>query len=81
MLGAQAPGADIHLLFLAVHYDGNAMDIGQPAPLGVLLGVAYAGTVLSTLTANITFHTILRIFRYKLHILPRNNKLDKTAEF
>jgi len=41
VLGAQAAGAEVHLLGLAVNHDGHGVDIGRPLPVGVALGVAY----------------------------------------
>ena len=51
MLIAQAPGAQVELLRLAVNGDGNRVDIGQPAPVGAPLGVAHIMTELRGLAA------------------------------
>jgi hypothetical protein len=41
VLGAQAAGAEVHPFRLALYGDGDGVDIGRPAPIGVALGVAY----------------------------------------
>ena len=40
MLVAQASGAQVKPFWLAVYNDGGWMDIGYPAAIGVVLGVA-----------------------------------------
>ena len=44
MLGAQASGAQIKALLLAVDSDGSRVDIGGPAPVGPALGMAHIMT-------------------------------------
>ena len=44
MLGAQASGAEVKALFLAVNSNGGRVDIGDPAPVGPALGMAYIMT-------------------------------------
>lgn len=56
ILGAETPGADVDFLLSTVYDDCGSMNIGQPAPLGMFLGVAYAITKLSSLATDITFH-------------------------
>ena len=56
-LGAQAPGAQIKPLRLAVHGDGDRVDIGYPASVGVALGVADVVTELGDFAAYFAFHS------------------------
>jgi hypothetical protein len=56
ILGAETPGADIDFLRSTVYHDCGSMNIGQPAPLGMFLGVAYAITKLSSLATDSTLH-------------------------
>lgn len=56
ILGAETSGADVDLLLSTVYHDCGSMNIGQPAPLGMFLRVAYAITKLSSLATDITLH-------------------------
>jgi len=56
ILGAQAPGTQVEPLYLAVHGNGDRVDIGRPASVGVALGVADAVAELGDFTAYIAFH-------------------------
>jgi len=56
ILGAETPGADIDFLLSTVYDDCGSMNIGQPAPLGMFLRVAYAITELNSLATDITLH-------------------------
>jgi len=40
MLGAQAPGAQVKSFWLTIYSDGGRVNIGQPATVGVALGMA-----------------------------------------
>ncbi len=40
MLGAQASGAQVEALRLTVNQDGGRVNIGQPATVGMSLGMA-----------------------------------------
>ena len=53
ILIAQAAGAEVKLLRLAVNHDGSGMDIGRPAPVGMALGMADVRTVNGSFPANI----------------------------
>lgn len=44
MLGAQAAGTQVDVLFPSINSDGNRVDIGSPAPVGAALGMAYIMT-------------------------------------
>ena len=46
MLGAQAPGAQIESLWLAIYGDSNRMNVGHPATIGMAFGVAHIMTEL-----------------------------------
>jgi hypothetical protein len=41
VLGAQAPGAEVHPFRLALYGDGYGVDVGRPLPVGVAFGMAY----------------------------------------
>ncbi len=56
ILGAETPGADVDFLLSTVYDDCGSMNIGQPTPLGMFLGVAYAIPKLRSLATDITFH-------------------------
>jgi hypothetical protein len=56
MLGAEASGADLDLDPLAFHHDLGSVDIGQRAPQGMPLGVAYIVPGLGRFAANLTLH-------------------------
>ena len=51
ILGAQAPGAQVKVLFLAIDKNGGGVDIGSPAPVGMAFGVADIRTELRYLPA------------------------------
>jgi len=50
------------LFLFAIYYNSTAMDIRQPASLGMSLGMAYTITIMSSFTTNITFHKTLSNF-------------------
>lgn len=56
ILGAETSGADVDFLLSTVYHDCGSMNIGQPAPLGMFFGVAYAITKLNSLATDITLH-------------------------
>ena len=51
MLGANASGAKVKAFWLAIDGDGSRVDIGQPAAVGVSLGMANVVTKLGRLPA------------------------------
>jgi hypothetical protein len=55
-LGAEASGADVDFSFLSFYHNRSAVNIGQPASLGMLFGVAYVMAELGLFTANIALH-------------------------
>jgi MFS-type transporter involved in bile tolerance (Atg22 family) len=55
-LGAETSGANIDFLLSTVYDDCGLMNIGQPAALGMFVGVAYAITKLGSLATDITLH-------------------------
>jgi len=56
ILTAQTPGANIDFPLHPIYRNGSSMNVGQPAPLDSLLGMAYIIAKLNTLIANITLH-------------------------
>jgi hypothetical protein len=56
ILGAEAPGADIDFSLPSLYHNRSTLDIGQPAPEGMLFGVAYIMSELRFFTANFTLH-------------------------
>ena len=46
MLGAQAPGAQVKPFWLTVYNESSGVNIRQPLPFGVALGVAHIITEL-----------------------------------
>jgi hypothetical protein len=53
ILGAEAPGAQVKVLRLAIDEDGGGMDVSYPAPIGMAFGVADVLTELRGLAAYI----------------------------
>jgi hypothetical protein len=51
VLVAQASGAQVEPFWLAVYHDGDRVDIGHPAAVGVPLGVADIMTELRSFSA------------------------------
>jgi hypothetical protein len=51
ILGAQAPGAQVKVLYLAIDKNAGGVDIGCPAPVGMAFGVADIMTELRYLVA------------------------------
>jgi len=51
VLGAQAPGAQVKSLWFSIYGEGNRMDIGYPAAVGVALGVTDVMTELGRFPA------------------------------
>jgi len=62
VLGAEASGADVDFSLLSFYHNRTSVNIGQPAPQGMLLGVAYVMPELSLFTANLTLHSNFSIF-------------------
>jgi hypothetical protein len=56
ILGAEASGADIDFSFPSLYHNRSTLDIRQPAPEGMLFGVAYAMPELGSFTANFALH-------------------------
>ncbi len=56
ILGAEASGADVDFSFLSLYHNRSSLDIRQPAPEGMLFGVAYIMSELSFFTANFALH-------------------------
>jgi hypothetical protein len=56
ILGAEAPGTDIDFSFSSLYHNRSTLDIRQPAPEGMLFGVAYVMPELSFFTANFALH-------------------------
>ena len=46
MLGTYAPGAEVEAFGLAINCEGNGVNVGHPAAVGVLLRMAYVMTKL-----------------------------------
>jgi hypothetical protein len=46
VLGAQASGAKVEVLHLAVNWDGGGVNVGRPVPVGMAFGMADIMTVL-----------------------------------
>jgi hypothetical protein len=63
LLGAQTPGADVDALPFALDDDGGFADIGQPAPLGMALGVGYVIPDLWFLATQLTLQRLLLLTR------------------
>ena len=61
LAGTEATRANVHDLSLSIHDYMNALHIGSPATLGLVLGMADAVTIHQTLVAHFT---ILTHFRY-----------------
>ena len=55
MLTAQAPGAQIQLFGFPIEKNSSPLDIGQPAPPGMLLRMAYPMAEVYRFTADIAF--------------------------
>ena len=55
-LGAEATGADIEPLGLAMKHNGLLVDVGQPSAIGPALGMADVVAEASLFTAKLTFH-------------------------
>jgi hypothetical protein len=54
MVSAQTPGAEIEPFFLAVHGNGNRVDIGYEAAVGAAFRMAYIMSELGRFPAKIT---------------------------
>jgi hypothetical protein len=51
VLGAQAPGAHVKVLHLAIDEDAGGVDISYPTPIGMAFGMADIMTELRCFTA------------------------------
>ena len=56
VLGAEASGADVDFSFLSLYHNRSPLDIRQPAPGGMLFGMAYTAPKLNSFTANFALH-------------------------
>ncbi len=56
ILGAEASGADVDFSFPSFYHNRSTLDIREPAPEGMLFGMAYTIPETSFLTANFALH-------------------------
>lgn len=61
MLAANTPGTQVEPLLLAVHDEGNRMNIWHPAPLGMALGMTDIMTELERFTTPIALQPCLSL--------------------
>jgi hypothetical protein len=54
--GAETPRADVDFSFPSLYHNRSALDIRQPAPGGMLFGMAYTAPKISFFTANFALH-------------------------
>ena len=86
MLTAQAAGTQIKLFRFPVNHDCSGLDIGQPAPFGMLLRMAYLIAGVCCFAAEVAFcsQTInsflqMRLFSYPSGIGAKQVTLDNRS--
>jgi hypothetical protein len=56
VLGAEASGADVDFSFPSLYHNRSSLDIRQPLPRGMLLGMAYTAPESNLFSANLALH-------------------------
>jgi hypothetical protein len=59
VLSSQTPGTDVYTLLLAIYDNRGRLEVRQPLPLGMTLGVRYIVSKLRSLTAQLALQRFL----------------------